>query len=205
MVSLNLNKGFWGESFTYDPNGNITKKQNGWGEINYQYNQANQLLQAGNRKYQYDPNGNLVKEALGNSYIDYQYNYENRLVKANNKFKYLPDQKFVGEVSYGYDALGRRVKKEIDPLQGPKNEAEYYIYNGLGLDVLAEYQVELKSNGKKPAGELAGISEYYYGNGLMLAMKKIDDPSKGQWDRDPLKDVTFLSSGCPGVGCDDYR
>ncbi|MGE5604463.1 MAG: RHS repeat-associated core domain-containing protein [Bacteroidota bacterium] len=190
---LDLNKGFWKEEYSYDPNGNITQKRNGWGEINYQYNQVNQLMQAGNRMYQYDPNGNLTKEILGGSFIDYQYNYENRLVKATNRFKHwMFDQQFVGEVSYSYDALNRKVKKEIDPLQGSKNEAEYYIYNGLGLDILADYQYQIKQNGRQnSAGELERVNEYYYGNGSLLAAKKFDDPYHKDWGHDPLKDVTF--------------
>ncbi len=75
-------KGYWGEKFTYDPNGNVINKKNGWGEINCTYNASNQLLQAGNRSYQYDSNGNLLREELGASYADYEYSPENRIIAA---------------------------------------------------------------------------------------------------------------------------
>ncbi|NLY74295.1 MAG: hypothetical protein GX075_03235 [Firmicutes bacterium] len=91
------------------------QKRNGWGEIDYRYNPANQLTQVGNRTYQYDPNGNLIKEVLGKSHIDYQYNYENRLVKFEDKIKHpMNCWREKETVTYSYDALGRRVKKEID-------------------------------------------------------------------------------------------
>lgn len=104
---LNLwNKGFWVEKFAYDPNGNVINKKNGWGEITYQYNESNQLIQAGNRTYQYDLNGNLSREELGSYYVNYEYNPENRLIRAvNNSPLIYPDRDFNGETRYGYDAL----------------------------------------------------------------------------------------------------
>ena len=199
---------FWKEEFTYDPNGNVINKKNGWGEINYQYNQSNQLLQAGNRTYQYDLNGNLLREELGASYAEYEYSLENRLITArNNSAKIYPERDFVGEINYAYDALGRRVSKEIDPEKGNKGNIEYYLYAGLGFDIITQYELEThnnkgKGNGKNPhdsAGELTQIQEYYYGNGFLLAAKTIDKPGKPGfgwgfgfgWGQNPLKDVTF--------------
>ncbi|MBA2134094.1 RHS repeat-associated core domain-containing protein [Capillibacterium thermochitinicola] len=201
-IGLNLwGKGYWKEQFTYDPNGNVISKKNGWGEINYNYDVNNQLLQAGNRTYQYDLNGNLIREELGAFYVEYEYSPENRLVTARNNspFIYL-DRSFVGEINYAYDALGRRVSKEINPEKGNKGNIEYYLYAGLGTDVIVQYELEVHNNkgkgkgkGHDPAGELTQIQEYYYGNGFLLAAKTIDKPVKHGWGwgHDPLKDVTF--------------
>jgi hypothetical protein len=41
------------------------------------------------------------------------------------------------------------------------NEVEYYIYNGLGLNVLAEYQIDLKHYGRYGVkGEIDQVKEY---------------------------------------------
>lgn len=135
---------YWTEKFNYDANGNVISKQNGWGEIGYQYNQNNQLVQAGNRTYAYDPNGNLINEGMGSFSAEYVYNYENRLIKAiNMKYAnfYNGDQSFFGEISFAYDALGRKINKTVDPLKKPQVETTHYLYDGLGVNVLAEYQM----------------------------------------------------------------
>ncbi len=215
-------KWFWKEEFTYDPNGNVINKKNGWGEINYTYNESNQLLQAGNRSYQYSLNGNLIREELGASYADYEYSPENRIITArNNSPKIYPDWCFVGEINYAYDALGRKVSKEINPEKGNKGNREYYLYAGLGIDIIAQYEMEMHSkkpgkgkNPHDPAGKLTRVQEYYYGNGFLLAAKTIDKPEKhgygfnhgngrggsgkGWGNIDPLKDVTFYHQDALG-------
>jgi RHS repeat-associated protein len=215
---------FWKEEFTYDHNGNVINKKNGWGEINYTYNESNQLLQAGNRSYQYDLNGNLLREELGASYAEYEYSPENRIITArNNAPQIYPDGGFLGEINYAYDALGRKVSKEINPEKGNKGNREYYLYAGLGIDIIAQYEMEIHSkkqgkgkNPHDPAGELTRIQEYYYGNGFLLAAKTIDKPDKygfgygvnhgygrggsgkGWGNIDPLKDVTFYHQDALG-------
>ena len=207
-------KWFWKEEFTYDPNGNVINKKNGWGEINYTYNESNQLLQAGNRNYQYDLNGNLLREELGASYAEYKYSPENRIITArNNSPKIYPDWCFVGEINYAYDALGRKVSKEINPEKGNKGNREYYLYAGLGIEIIAQYEMEMHSkkpgkgkNPHDPAGELTRVQEYYYGNGFLLAAKTIDKPEKygygpggkGWGHIDPLKDVNFYHQDALG-------
>ena len=207
-------KWFWKEEFTYDPNGNVINKKNGWGEINYTYNESNQLLQAGNRSYQYDLNGNLLREELGASYAEYKYSPENRIITArNNSPKIYPDWCFVGEINYAYDALGRKVSKEINPEKGNKGNREYYLYAGLGIEIIAQYEMEMHSkkpgkgkNPHDPAGELTRVQEYYYGNGFLLAAKTIDKPEKygygpggkGWGHIDPLKDVNFYHQDALG-------
>ena len=121
---------YWVEEFSYDPAGNVTAKRNGWGEINYQYNGANQLTEAGNRTFTYDVNGNLTKERLNNYQTNYLYNYDNRLVKViNNQLSHsyqgIP---FRGKVSYGYDALDRKIEKKVNKINQPKQDVSHYIY-----------------------------------------------------------------------------
>ena len=214
---------FWGEEFDYDPNGNITAKRNGWGEITYQYNRSNQLTQAGFRIYEYDPNGNLNKEIFGGSVKNYEYNQENRLVRIENGIKMpFKDQICIGrQIEYHYDALGRKVGKEVIPFMGHEKDVEYYIYNGLGIDVLLEYRVKVRIDQEHGAGPHHGhyykknrfrnywqfgpwsagskreIREYYYGNGMLLAAKDMEKDLEpgfgcyGGWYRNPLENVTF--------------
>jgi len=95
-------------------------------------------------------------------------------------------------VAYGYDALGRRVMKESDPASGRENEAEYYLYNGLGLNVLAEYQVSLKQHGRSGVkGEIDQVKEYYYGNGFLLASQETEEPYKYRRGWNQQRDISF--------------
>jgi RHS repeat-associated protein len=91
------------ESFTYDPVGNRTNSnQNGAST----FNQANQLLEDANFTYQYDNNGNLTRKTpkVPGPFNSYEYDAENKLVRV---------VKNGTAVNYKYDALGRRVEKEI--------------------------------------------------------------------------------------------
>jgi RHS repeat-associated protein len=194
-------RGFWQESFSYDVNGNITVKQNGWGDINYQYNAANQLTRAGNRSYQYDLNGNLIREVLGSKQADYQYNYDNRLTQVMNPYQgFLNDESnFAGEIKYAYDALGRKIRKERQGTGSAKIDKDYYIYDGLGLDVIAEYQAAVMENNPVPGGKLEQVNEYYYGNGMLLGMKQIDHPDKSYWvEKGPMDGVSVMHQDALG-------
>ena len=212
LATYNQADGYWREEFNYDADGNITLKRNGWGEVHYKYNSGNQLSQAGNRSYQYDLNGNLIKELLGASFADYQYNYEDRLVNASNQFQnFLTDDSFIGSVKYGYDALGRKMVKESDALYSNIRQMEYYTYNGLGKDVLAEYkisgagtsQTQSTANGQVqgiseiPGGEADQSNEYYYGNGQLLATKNITNQDYYN-NHDPLQNVSFYQQDALG-------
>ncbi|WP_408956500.1 RHS repeat-associated core domain-containing protein [Natroniella sp. ANB-PHB2] len=208
-ANLNLsNQGFWREKFEYDPSGNVVSKQNGWGQINYEYNENNQLTQAGNRSYQYDKNGNLIREDLDGLYAQYEYNYENRLTSVkNNRVPHFHGggTPFFGEIEYQYDALNRKVTKDIEAFSGIKKEVEHYIYDGLGVDILAEYRLEAirddhpgqgqKTGNPFVTGRLQRINEYYYGNGSLVAMHNNERPDQGNaWGRnrrEPLRDVYF--------------
>ncbi|WP_408956496.1 RHS repeat domain-containing protein [Natroniella sp. ANB-PHB2] len=202
------NQGFWREKFEYDPSGNVVSKQNGWGQINYEYNESNQLTQAGNRSYQYDKNGNLIREDLDGLYAQYEYNYENRLTSVkNNRVPHFHGggTPFFGEIEYQYDALNRKVTKDIEAFSGIKKEVEHYIYDGLGVDILAEYRLEAirddhpgqgqKTGNPFVTGRLQRINEYYYGNGSLVAMHNNERPDQGNaWGRnrrEPLRDVYF--------------
>ena len=90
---------------------------------------------------------------------------------------------FRGKVSYGYDALGRKIEKKVNKINQPKQDVSYYIYDGQGINILAEYEVRgfkpgqgPKHNPSKGIGKYQNYSEYYYGNDSLVAMKHSKRP-----------------------------
>ena len=91
------------ETFGYDSVGNrINSNQNGTSI----FNQANQLLEDANFTYGYDRNGNQTGKIakLGGALTQFEYDAENKLVRVAS-----PNN----TANYRYDALGRRVEKEV--------------------------------------------------------------------------------------------
>ena len=90
-------------TYTYDPVGNRLSMNGNGNIINYTYDAANRLLQAGNVTFAYDNNGNTISKTDASGITNYQYDYENKLIGITypngltNSFAYSPD--------------GRRIKK----------------------------------------------------------------------------------------------
>ncbi|MDQ0156471.1 DNRLRE domain-containing protein [Robertmurraya andreesenii] len=103
--------------YGYDTVGNrVSKKITKDGvtkEVSSQYNEANQLVQVGDKKYVYDANGNLQSD--GNR--TYEYNEFDQLVKIKDS---------AGKVlaEYSYDEEGRRVSSN------DSHGKTFYTYNG---------------------------------------------------------------------------
>jgi len=92
----------WGEteSFTYDVAGNrLTHTLNGT-STNYTYNNADQLLTAGQVTFTFDNNGNMTGKTENGETTIYEYNALNRLIKI-----VFPDGT---ENSFDYDPFGSR-------------------------------------------------------------------------------------------------
>jgi YD repeat-containing protein len=195
---FNANQWVWAESFTYDPNSNIKSKSNGWGKINYSYENTNALLAGGNRKYEYDQNGNLIKENWGNIEADFEYNPENRVTDIYNDIEGFfghNNWKLIGGVSYEYDAFGRRsssgdyVKKSFNNRQWDTENNINYMYDGFSMDVLADFfDTDFNGTGKNRGwfGWWGGkdprcniISEYIYGNGRVV--ERTDFEKSDRW------------------------
>ena len=194
------NNGYYIEEYKYDPAGNVVQEANAWGTIDYQYNAANQLVQAGARSYEYDRNGNLIKDGYKKNYAEYQYNYENRLLQASNLSR---DNKllggehpFSGTIDYTYDALGRKISKKLTPNHGNRVMFSGYYYDGRGTNVLADYEDNVwnmkqyqnsksngRGNGNIQGGHRKYLNEYYYGNGL-IAFNNMNNPNPGYMSQD---------------------
>jgi len=123
------------EGFSYDNIGNRTSDQQG----NFYYDTTKRLLEEDYKNlYEYDNNGNLIKKiekptASGN-FTNYFYNSENQLTGI----EIYESENLVKELSFAYDALGRRmVKKFDDHVTQSKSYKKRYLYDG--SEILAEY------------------------------------------------------------------
>ena len=111
------------ETFNYDPLGN--RLQRDGQTVNSTIGQANRLLDDTAYTYIYDNNGNLIQKTdkSTNEITDYIYDAENQLIRID-----LPS----GSVAqYRYDALGRRIEKDVD------GAITRYVYDG--EDILLEF------------------------------------------------------------------
>ena len=125
---------FANESFIYDSLGNRTSDQLG----NYLYDQTKQrLVEDYQYLYAFDNNGNLTSrqsKVMGSEVTNFIYNSENQLIKV----ELYDGATLLKEVSYSYNALGKRVTKEITDHQVPANSfTRKYQYDG--DELLFEY------------------------------------------------------------------
>lgn len=112
-------KGQSAEQYAYDGAGNLTRI-GPWGPEDLEYDRADKLVRAGDVRFRYDERGNLVERSDGTRY---RYDGDGRLVRI--------DFADGGYAAYTYDAMGRRVQKDVD------GRITRYVYDGLNL--LAEY------------------------------------------------------------------
>ena len=147
------------ETFNYDPLGNrlLSDGQT----TNSTIGQANRLLDDSEFTYTYDNNGNLIQKTdkATNETTDYIFNAENELIRID-----IPG----GTVAqYRYDALGRRIEKNVDSV------ITRYVYSN--EDILLEFngtntQVARYTHGlgidEPLIMERGGQSFFYHTDGL---------------------------------------
>ncbi len=129
------------EEFVYDGSGNrITYTYNGAPE-SYIYNEADQLLTAGNVSFTYDNNGNTISKTENGETTDYKYDGLNRLTEiifpdgTNNEYKYCPtgiriSLKNIAEQTTYYFLDGSNVISELN--NSGSTQARYT--SSLGID-----------------------------------------------------------------------
>lgn len=93
-------------SYTYDASGNrlnMTTLQSGETTVvNYRYDEANRLLQAGEEIFQYDDNGNMVRRSSPARVSTYSYDSRNLLIQVETEGKIFACE---------YDGDGNRIAK----------------------------------------------------------------------------------------------
>ncbi|MCD4695710.1 MAG: DUF6531 domain-containing protein [Bacteroidales bacterium] len=111
------------EVFEYDGSGNrITHTLNGT-ETNYTYNEADQMLSAGNISFTYDNNGNTISKTESGQTAIYEYDGQNRLIRIT-----FPDDT---ENVFTYDPFGNRIS-----LKNILEQTTFYFHDG--VNVLSE-------------------------------------------------------------------
>ena len=136
-------------SYVYDSVGNRVSHTNDWQTVEYQYNSANQMLQAGTVEFRYDENGNRIQKSDSGEVANYFYNYDNMMDQVDS-----PNGESTG---YGYDAMNRRVYK-VDQDGNTTN----YLYDG--IEVLQEISGKLTQK----------IATYYRANGRILTRQEFN-------------------------------
>lgn len=128
-VTVNKNQQCLEELFTYDENGNMTSRKTPWGTILYTYDGNDRLISYGNGcTCSYDADGNLISEnTLYNSKF-YTYTETNRMKTSCVQNRIARTQT---DVSYQYDAIGRRVQTAV-----AGRGARRTVYEGFSLKEL---------------------------------------------------------------------
>jgi len=117
-------------SYYYRPGGNREILESPEGTEKYEYNEADQLVRAGNKRFKYDANGNLIERHSPEGVTRYTYNSENRLVQVT-----LPDS---SHVRFGYAPTGERIWRE-------DNKGRTWFVSD-GQNLLAELDEDLNTN-----------------------------------------------------------
>ena len=110
-------KGEEDAKYSYDSLGNILTK----GDISYAYDAPNQLSEANGYELAYDNNGNLKTRTRYGKKEEFFFNGLDQLVRYTSSNS--------AEVTYTYDAFGRRVKKNVSFPRGSSQEV-FYLYIG---------------------------------------------------------------------------
>ena len=143
-------------SYAYDEMGNRIKMIADKEITEYRYNEAEQLIAAGDTEYEYYENGNLITQYTPDETTEYYYDSAGR----------LRDVEFDDEtwLSYRYDGFGRKVSRSEeyrhpeDTENKLRTESANYLFDG--DKVLKEY-----------TGEGGPLAEYYTGNDQVIARK----------------------------------
>jgi|GEM_PF-441215 len=149
-------------SFSYDAVGNRASLIEGSQTTAYTANAANRYTQVNATNHTYDPLGNLTSDGS----FAYGYDVENRLTSATK----------VGiTASYAYDALGRRIKKDVN------NAGTSYLYDK--NNIIAEYDSSgnllrkyvYSDNIDEPITMISGSSSYFYNRDGMGSITEMTD------------------------------
>lgn len=93
------------EKYAYDGAGNRTAKITQNGTVDYEHDECNRLIRAGETRFQYDASGNLIKKTSKGREITFSYDPTGRLVAYDNG---------KNKISFAYDREGRRISKTVN-------------------------------------------------------------------------------------------
>ncbi len=112
LTSATKPQGTGAETFTYDLSGNRLRKDAE--TVDSTFSERNELKNDKTYTYVYDKNGNLTKKThiTTGEITTYTWDYKNQLTSVTVKPNATAEP--TSEVSYRYDALGRRIQKNVD-------------------------------------------------------------------------------------------
>ena len=122
------------ESYQYDANGNrLSSHLHGSG---YQTGSGNRLLSDGEFNYEYDGEGNMIRrtEIATGTVREFRWDHRNRLVDVVDRDSSGTE---LQNAAYGYDALDRRISKDVD------GEVTSFVYDH--EDIIFDFDVQRNS------------------------------------------------------------
>ncbi|MBU1864220.1 MAG: Ig-like domain repeat protein [Candidatus Omnitrophica bacterium] len=138
--------------YSFDNIGNREKVTHNSVLTHYTINELNQYTQVDDTRFQYDGNGCLIESSTPEGTTHFTYDYENRLITV---------KKPTGEeIRFAYDALGRRVSKQV-VVAGEITSTVHYGYSGNRI------LTELDEN-------LEQAATYVYGRGIDEVISRTD-------------------------------
>ena len=166
------------EIFTYDITGNRLRKA---GQTTDSiYNSNNQLTDDQVYTYTYDDEGNLIQKThkTSKATTKYDWDIENRLIQVT---KHETEDALPSEtITYAYDALGRRIEKNIN------GNIKRYVYDS--EDILMEFN-----------GENFFQKFYLHGLGIDDPLAMIEDNTDTREDTEDLKAHYYHKDGLGSI------
>jgi RHS repeat-associated protein len=177
------------ESYAYDANGNrISSHIHGNG---YQTGPGNRLLSDGTFNYAYDDEGNLIRrtEITTGKVREFTWDYRNRLVSVTDKDA---SGTATQVVTFGYDALDRRISKAVDTTPGDPADVGLTLFVYDRGDVILDFTAGDDSGSTPPV--LA--QRYLRGPAADLVFAQEDGTGTTRWQlTDHLGTVRDLVDG----------
>ncbi|MBN1331691.1 S8 family serine peptidase [Candidatus Dojkabacteria bacterium] len=138
------------DNYTYDAVGNRTaysSTQSGSPvTVNYAYNLSNQLTGSDDGwSYSYDADGNRTAKSNSSTgeYVNMTYNRADEMTGVDSSLKDESGNLETYNLSYTYDVLGRRIKKQVNASDGSETYDgilfQNYLYQTNGWDMVSEY------------------------------------------------------------------
>jgi RHS repeat-associated protein len=158
------------EAYTYDTNGNRTFSAESTNWVYEEY--RNELLFDGARTFSSDGNGNRATKTDASGTTTYTYDYQNRLVRV--------DKPGGSYAEYAYDALGRRVRENVD--------------GQVRLDWYSAEDIVLETDATG-----ADIARYTHGPGIDNPLTMRRNGQSYHYHEDPLGSIVLLTDASKAV------
>jgi RHS repeat-associated protein len=149
------------ERYTYDGAGNCLIKTTQNDTINYEYDNYNRLMRAGDTYYYYDATGNLTKKVSRGKEVTLGYDDAGRLISYDDG---------ENKVAFTYDGEGRRISKTVN------GEKTSFINDPVGP--LSRVLLEKDEHGQTQKRYVYGLSRLSWHSPANTFLFLYDQPGK---------------------------